>query len=152
MAQGINGTPEKLKKLFSPKNPHPQMLLATGTFWEGVNFPYEQLETLVITKLQFQAIQDTYNQIRYHKEEQNGGNAFTNISLPEAIIRFNQGIGRLIRTPKDRGVAVVLDARIFKRNYGKAFLKTLPPKMPIHKIQTAALTHMINKFFSQNKN
>ena len=152
LAQGINGTPEKLKKRFSPKSPHPQMLLATGTFWEGVDLPYEQLETLVITKLPFQAIQDTYNQIRYHKEEQNGGNAFTNIFLPEAIMRFNQGIGRLIRTQKDRGIAVVLDARIFKRNYGKAFLKTLPPKMSIHKIQTATLTHMINKFFSQNKN
>lgn len=149
LAQGITGSSEKVKKRFINDSNFSQLLLATGTFWEGIDLPQKKLETLVITRLPFQAFQSSYNQIRYRKEEQKGGNAFNDISLPEAVMRFTQGIGRLIRTQNDKGLAILLDSRILTRNYGQEFFKSLPNKMPVDKIIQDNLESTIQSFFDK---
>lgn len=150
LAQGVTGGAGKLKKKFSSKTVLPQMLLATGTFWEGIDLPKEELQTLVITKLPFQAFQSSYNQIRYRKDEQMGGNAFNDIALPEAIMQFSQGIGRLIRTKQDYGIAIVLDSRIARRTYGKDFITSIPDKMPVKNIKAKDLFDTVQKFFTKD--
>ena len=151
LAQNVTGTAERLKKKFQSVQNVPQLLLATGTFWEGVDLPADQLETLVIAKLPFQAIQSPYNQIRYQRDERAGGNAFNDIALPEAVMRFAQGVGRLIRTQHDRGLVITLDSRIVNRSYGKQFVNTFPQGMPVKVIESEQLTAEITNFFNSKR-
>lgn len=147
LAQRITGTTERIKKQFQSAGRTPQILLATGSFWEGIDLPGKQLETLVITKLPFKAIQLPENEIRYRQIEQHGGNAFNDVALPEAVMRFSQGVGRLIRTNADRGLVITLDSRIVTRNYGSEFLKSFPNHMPQKIIETDQLSSEIKTFF-----
>lgn len=151
LAQNVTGTAERLKKKFQSVQNVPQLLLATGTFWEGVDLPADQLETLVIAKLPFQAIQSPYNQIRYQRDERAGGNAFNDIALPEAVMRFAQGVGRLIRTQHDRGLVITPDSRIVNRSYGKQFVNTFPQGMPVKVIESEQLTAEITNFFNSKR-
>ena len=151
MAQNVTGTAESLKKKFQSVQNVPQLLLATGTFWEGVDLPAEQLETLVIAKLPFQAIQSPYNQIRYQRDDRAGGNSFNDIALPEAVMRFAQGIGRLIRTQRDRGLVITLDTRIVNRRYGKQFVNAFPQGMPVEIIEAQQLAGEITNFFKSKR-
>lgn len=151
LAQNVTGTAERLKKKFQSVQSVPQLLLATGTFWEGVDLPAEQLETLVIAKLPFQAVQSPYNQIRYQRDERTGGNAFNDIALPEAVMRFAQGVGRLIRTQNDCGLVVVLDSRIVDRGYGKQFINIFPQGMPIKVFESSHLAGEITNFFKSKR-
>lgn len=146
LAQNVTGSAERLKKRFQAQIT-PQLLLATGTFWEGVDLPAEQLETLVITRLPFQAIQSPYNQIRYQRDQREGGNPFNDIALPEAVMRFSQGVGRLIRTQKDRGLVITLDSRITMRSYGKEFIDAFPQDMPLKFVDQDQLSSEITEFF-----
>ena len=151
LAQNVTGTAERLKKKFQSVQNVPQLLLATGTFWEGVDLPAEQLETLVIAKLPFQAIQSPYNQIRYQRDDRAGGNSFNDIALPEAVMRFAQGIGRLIRTQRDRGLVITLDSRIVNRRYGKQFVNAFPQGMPVEIIEAQQLAGEITNFFKSKR-
>lgn len=103
------------------------VLFATDSFWEGVDAPGETLELVIITKLPFRVPTDPIQMARAEAVEKHGGNAFMDLSLPEAVIRFKQGFGRLIRHSDDRGVVVVLDARLLKKRYGQLFIASLPP-------------------------
>lgn len=150
LAQGISGTTEKIKKKFVNDNAS-KILLATGSFWEGIDFPGTQLETLVIARLPFKAIQSPYNQIRYRKAEQNGENSFLKLALPEAVMKFTQGVGRLIRTMNDIGIIVVLDSRIVSKNYGSSFLDILPKGMPIKKIERSMVKEEVHSFFTEKE-
>ncbi len=98
------------------------VLLGTRAFWEGVDIPGAALSTLVITKLPFDVPTDPIIAARAETFD----DPFTEFSLPEAILRFRQGFGRLIRTQSDRGVVVLLDRRIMTKRYGKAFLDSIP--------------------------
>ncbi len=98
------------------------VLLGTRAFWEGVDIPGEALSVLVIAKLPFDVPSDPIVAARSETFE----DAFNEYSLPEAILRFRQGFGRLIRTQSDRGVVVILDRRIITKRYGKAFVESLP--------------------------
>src|SRR5690606_8244997 len=80
------------------------ILLCTSSFWEGVDIPGEDLTALVIVRLPFAPPNDPIFAVRAKEIEINGGDSFSDLSLPEAIIRFKQGIGRLIRSEKDKGV------------------------------------------------
>ena len=102
------------------------VLFATDSFWEGVDAPGETLSMVVITKLPFKVPSDPIQQARAEAVEARGGNAFVEISVPEAIIKFKQGFGRLIRHSDDRGVAVVLDQRLASSSYGSLFIESLP--------------------------
>ena len=98
------------------------VLLGTRAFWEGVDIPGEALSVLVIVKLPFDVPSDPIIAARSETFE----DPFSEYSIPEAILRFRQGFGRLIRTQSDRGVVVVLDKRLLTKRYGKLFLDSLP--------------------------
>jgi ATP-dependent DNA helicase DinG len=107
------------------------VLFGTDSFWQGVDVPGEALTNVVITKLPFSVPNHPLLEARLENIRDNGGNPFNDYQLPEAVIKFRQGFGRLIRTTTDTGMVVVLDPRIHSKPYGRLFLQSLP-EMPIH--------------------
>ncbi len=102
------------------------VLFATDSFWEGVDAPGDTLKLVIMCKLPFRVPTDPVQMARAEAVEARGGNAFMDLSLPEAVIRFKQGFGRLIRHSEDSGAVVVLDARVLKKRYGSLFIQSLP--------------------------
>ena len=102
------------------------VLFATESFWEGVDAPGETLSLVIITKLPFRVPTDPIQSSRAAAIDARGGNSFAEMSIPEAVILFKQGFGRLIRHSQDRGVVAVLDVRILKKAYGSLFISSLP--------------------------
>jgi ATP-dependent DNA helicase DinG len=103
------------------------VLLATQTFWQGVDVPGQALSLLVIEKLPFAPPDDPLVQARCERIEAAGGDWFGEYSLPLAVLQLRQGFGRLIRTRDDRGVVAILDSRLRSRAYGRRFVESLPP-------------------------
>ena len=103
------------------------VLLGTSSFWEGVDIPGETLSCLVIVRLPFDPPNLPVYQGRAELLQAQGKNAFMSLALPQAVIQFKQGVGRLIRHQLDRGVVVVFDTRVVEARYGKTFLQSLPP-------------------------
>ena len=95
-------------------------------FWTGIDLPGEKLSQVIITRLPFENFQHPLLQARIDRLRQEGGNPFMELSLPAAIIKFRQGVGRLIRSASDRGVIAVLDSRIVTKAYGKNFVDAIP--------------------------
>jgi ATP-dependent DNA helicase DinG len=106
------------------------VLFGTDSFWAGVDVPGEALSNVIITRLPFAVPDHPLIEAKLELIEARGGDAFSEYSLPEAILKFRQGVGRLIRTKSDRGIVVVLDNRIATKPYGRAFLNALP-KCPV---------------------
>jgi len=102
------------------------VLLATSTFWQGVDVPGESLSLLVIDKLPFSAPGDPLHEARCEAVARDGGDWFHEYALPVAVLQLRQGFGRLIRGHGDRGVVAILDPRLRSRGYGQAFLEALP--------------------------
>ncbi len=102
------------------------VLFATDSFWEGVDVAGEALQCVILTRLPFKVPTEPILEARAEAIEAAGGNAFMQYYVPQAVMKFRQGFGRLIRRKTDRGVILVLDRRIVTRYYGKAFLKSLP--------------------------
>ncbi|MCF8083120.1 MAG: ATP-dependent DNA helicase [Deltaproteobacteria bacterium] len=105
----------------------PSVLMATGSFWQGVDIPGEALSCLIMDKLPFASPTDPLVAARIDAVRRNGGNPFMEYQVPAAIIAFKQGMGRLIRSSADRGIMAVLDGRILSSPYGRHFLESLPP-------------------------
>jgi ATP-dependent DNA helicase DinG len=120
------GDDERSRLLEAFKSDIASVLFATDSFREGVDAPGETLELVIMTKLPFRVPTDPVQKARSEAIERNGGNAFMDLSLPEAVIRFKQGFGRLIRHSDDRGAVVVLDARVLAKRYGSMFVSSLP--------------------------
>ncbi len=118
--QGEGSSPHSLLENF--KTSDSAVLLGTRSFWEGVDVPGEALSALVIVRLPFAVPSDPIVAARAETFE----DPFGQFSLPEAILRFRQGFGRLIRTKSDRGIVIVLDQRIIKKPYGKYFIDSIP--------------------------
>ena len=102
------------------------VLFATQSFWQGVDVQGDQLSCVIIDKLPFAVPSDPLVAARSRFIDENGGNAFFDFSVPQAIISLKQGIGRLIRSSTDRGVIAILDPRLRTKRYGKDFLQSLP--------------------------
>lgn len=103
------------------------VLFATDSFWEGVDVAGAALQCVILPKLPFRVPTEPVLQARSEAIDAAGNNAFMTYSVPQAVIRFRQGFGRLIRRKSDRGTVIVLDKRISTRFYGKMFLESLPP-------------------------
>jgi ATP-dependent DNA helicase DinG len=111
------------------------VLLATGSFWQGVDVPGEALSCLIVDKLPFDSPGDPLVAARIDLIRSRGGNPFMEYQLPTAIIALKQGLGRLIRKSSDRGLLCVLDVRMIQSRYGRFFIRSLPEVPLTHKLE-----------------
>ncbi len=116
----------KLVEMF--KNSDAPVLFGTDSFWEGVDVKGEKLVSVIIVKLPFKVPSDPVTEAIIETYELQGKNPFIEYQIPESVIKFKQGIGRLIRSKEDRGIITILDNRIVTKRYGKYFLDSIPTK------------------------
>ncbi|WP_214481262.1 ATP-dependent DNA helicase DinG [Bacillus sp. SM2101] len=125
LAQGSSSSSRsKLSKTFQEISK--SILLGTSSFWEGVDLVGEELASVGIIRLPFSSPDDPISAAKNEKIRFNGGNPFTELALPDAIFRFKQGVGRLIRHKSDKGIIFVFDRRLTTTSYGKQFLAAVP--------------------------
>jgi ATP-dependent DNA helicase DinG len=139
----VQGQAPKLTILKQFVQQSPAVLLATASFWQGVDIPGPDLSAVIIDKLPFAPPDDPLLKARCALIEENGGNGFMHILVPEAILSLKQGLGRLIRGPQDYGLLAVLDSRIWRKGYGRQFLKSLEPVPVIDALEE------VEKFFQR---
>jgi len=141
----IQGEAPRNKLLESFQQQTNSVLLAVASFWEGINVPGESLSCVIIEKLPFEVPSDPVIMALINKIREEGGNPFMDFQLPRAILALRQGVGRLMRTSTDKGLLAILDVRLFTKQYGRMFLKSLPPSPLTRKITDVA------SFFAENK-
>lgn len=130
LAQGLDGSRTQILRMFQDE---PQsVLLGAQSFWEGIDLPGDQLTTLCIVRLPFTPPTHPVTAARNELVEAQGKSAFWFNSLPEAVVRFRQGFGRLIRTVEDKGVVVVFDKRVVTARYGQQFIQSVPDLRTFH--------------------
>jgi DNA polymerase-3 subunit epsilon/ATP-dependent DNA helicase DinG len=139
-----HGTSSRQRLLREYRAAERAVLLGTRSFWEGIDLPGDELRCLLIVRLPFAVPSDPLVAARSAELE----NAFRDYTLPDAIIRFRQGFGRLIRRAGDRGVVVILDSRVWRKEYGQAFLESLPECTTRH-APLANLKAEIDRWFAQ---
>lgn len=123
----VQGQKPKRQLLTEFKQKIDSVLLATSSFWHGIDVPGEALSCLLIDKLPFEVPEDPLIAARIEYLANHGKNPFYNYQVPRAIIHLKQGMGRLIRSSRDRGIISIFDVRLFTKAYGKLFLESLPP-------------------------
>ena len=124
LLQGETSKARLLEKFVAEQN---SVLVATQSFWEGIDVRGDALSLVIIDKLPFTSPDEPLLRARMEDCRLQGGEPFNDIQIPEAVITLKQGVGRLIRDVTDRGVVIICDSRLVMRNYGKTFLKSLPP-------------------------
>ena len=131
----VQGTAPKTALLSRFRAHKDAVLVATMSFWEGVDVPGEALRLVIIEKIPFAVPTDPIVAARCAAIEREGGNPFVAYSVPQAAITLKQGFGRLIRTRSDRGIVAILDKRVKTRGYGKTLLASLPPARRTEQIE-----------------
>jgi ATP-dependent DNA helicase DinG len=139
-AQGVAPRSHLLKQFRDTRN---AVLFATSSFWQGVDVIGEALSCVIVDKLPFASPGDPITSARIDAIRARGGDPFAEYQVPLAILALQQGLGRLIRHRRDRGVLAVLDPRLRTKGYGRRFVASLPPAPVVHDL--AQLT----AFFSQ---
>lgn len=124
LLQGETSKSRLLEKFVAEPN---SVLVATQSFWEGIDVRGDALSLVIIDKLPFTAPDEPLLKARMEDCKLQGGDPFNDIQIPEAVITLKQGVGRLIRDVTDRGAVIICDARLVMRQYGSTFLKSLPP-------------------------
>ena len=124
LVQGIG--PSRYELLQEFKRDIHSVLFGLDSFWMGIDVPGEALEHVIITRLPFAVPDHPLIEAKTEFITQQGGNAFFDFTLPEAVIKLRQGVGRLIRSTTDKGIITVLDSRIVTKRYGQLFLRSLP--------------------------
>lgn len=123
------------------------VLFGAQSFWEGVDVAGEALSCVVLARLPFAQVGDPVIEARAEKIDREGGSSFRDYALPEAVIRFRQGFGRLIRTRSDRGVVIVTDPRLVTKSYGAVFRKSIPAT--VHTVtDLGELLMRVSEFFA----
>ena len=149
IAQGVSsGSRHKLLKTF--KQQEKAILFGTTSFWEGVDVPSEQLSSVVIVRLPFTSPEEPLFKARSEMLAAKHLNAFTHLGLPEAILRFRQGFGRLIRSSDQQGFFIILDRRIDTKSYGQSFLNALP-KSFVKKVSLEGLVNEIENCYNEGR-
>ncbi|MDQ0165507.1 ATP-dependent DNA helicase DinG [Bacillus horti] len=144
-AQGIDsGSRMKLTKNFQSQAK--AVLLGTSSFWEGIDIPGEDLSCLVIVKLPFTPPNTPYYEAKAEELKRDKKNPFKDYALPQAVIRFKQGFGRLIRRQTDRGIVILFDRRAITARYGRVFLDSLPA-IPAEVLDKEKMLHEIKQWF-----
>ncbi len=144
LAQGVDGAPATLLEEFlgNPK----ALLLGTASFWEGVDLAGDALTVLALTRLPFDVPTEPVFAARSEEYE----DAFKEYAVPQAVLRFRQGFGRLIRTASDRGVVAVLDRRLTARSYGSLFMRSLP-ECTVEQPQLRDMPDIVRRWLSAGK-
>jgi len=127
----VQGTQSRTRLLREFREDVNSVLFGTDSFWTGVDVPGEALSHVIITKLPFAVPSHPLTAARLREIDSRGASSFNEYSLPEAVLKFRQGAGRLIRNRDDRGYITILDPRMITRNYGKVFLESLPYRSEI---------------------
>jgi ATP-dependent DNA helicase DinG len=125
------------------------ILFATDSFWEGVDVPGRSLEQVIIARLPFRVPTEPVLEARAEAIAAGGGDPFMEYTVPQAVIRFRQGFGRLIRQQTDRGIVLILDSRVVRRGYGRLFLHSLPD-VPVATLPQKELLQKLSDFFMQS--
>ena len=146
LRQGEENRHQLLKRFAEDEN---SSLFGTDSFWEGVDVPGRSLEQVIIARLPFRVPTEPVLEARAQAIEQRGGDPFMEYTVPQAVIRFKQGFGRLIRHRSDRGVVLILDTRVVKKGYGRMFLRSLPPARVVRGHSDEVFTE-IGQFFSES--
>jgi ATP-dependent DNA helicase DinG len=123
LKQGDDERSRLLKRFLEDKT---SCLFATDSFWEGIDAPGDTLTLVILCRLPFRSPSEPVFEARSEAIEREGGSSFMELSLPEAVMKFKQGFGRLMRRSSDRGVVVALDGRLLRKGYGQLFLKSVP--------------------------
>ena len=121
LAQSVDGSAQQLMTRFAEEPD--SVLLGTASFWEGVDMPPGLLKALVLARLPFQVPTDPVVRARSEQYEE----PFSQFSVPQAVLRFRQGFGRLIRNKEDKGTILIMDNRITAKGYGASFMRSIPP-------------------------
>ncbi|MBN2013444.1 DEAD/DEAH box helicase [candidate division KSB1 bacterium] len=144
----IQGSMNRHQLLKTFKDSNSAVLFGTDSFWEGVDVPGKALENVILTKLPFKVPTEPVIEARIEAITRNGGNSFMEYSLPQAVIKMKQGVGRLIRNKTDRGSIWILDKRLVEKFYGRVFIQSLP-SCPVKTGATAQVLSDVKLFFNK---
>src|SRR5690625_4121610 len=149
LAQSISGTRNRILKNF--KRNKPAVILGADSFFEGIDLPDEELELIILTRLPFPSPNTPITRLKTSYLKEQGIHPFMGEFLPQAILKYKQAFGRLIRNNSDHGVMVVLDDRLLSSSYSKIFLKAIPESVPLEVYENEELGQKIQEFLNLNQ-